>query len=349
MTSLLVKFVGPLALAALVATSLPGVASVPERDESQEISVESVQQSLQNVAEARNEDTFAVLENNVSEDISASSEEPIQTMVNETVVVPQSLNEPILIDSQGDSPIGLIRPNSGAVEQSQKLGNGATVDITSNDVGIVTAVKKDGSVQIATVIASSTAPTEYQYELQLPANAKINEHQGLIAILDDEDRFLGGVAPAWAVDAQGNDVPTRYTVKNNTITQTVDHKNLSADQYPITADPLFSKKMIKQVTRKVWNAKKGGWEMSLNVTLYARATWLQAPHWVYKYGLEDLKAHYPRQMAKATMDQQWACHVAGLPGTITIDLEGWRKSKPDWRKGITPALLKAQPAKVCNW
>ena len=74
-------------------------------------------------------------------------------------------------------------------------------------------------------------------------------------------------------------------------------------------------------------------------------------------GYRDLKEHYPRSMAKDTMRQQWECHAVGLIGTFKIDLEGWRASKPGWRKSeiwtaVKLAIRKVDPrmlARACNW
>lgn len=57
------------------------------------------------------------------------------------------------------------------------------------------------------------------------------------------------------------------------------------------------------------------------------------------------------------MEQQWNCHVVGLPATINIDLEGWRSSKPRWAEteiwaAIKLAVKEVNPTKLaraCNW
>lgn len=66
-------------------------------------------------------------------------------------------------------------------------------------------------------------------------------------------------------------------------------------------------------------------------------------------GLRDLREYHPRSMGSVTMAQQWECHVVGLPGTINIDLESYRRSWPSWRSGIFAALIKRSPASACNW
>jgi hypothetical protein len=47
------------------------------------------------------------------------------------------------------------------------------------------------------------------------------------------------VAPAWALDADGDPVPTRYELRGNNLVQTVDHTGADFS-YPITADPWWT-------------------------------------------------------------------------------------------------------------
>ncbi|WP_315636676.1 MULTISPECIES: hypothetical protein [Microbacterium] len=159
--------------------------------------------------------------------------------------------------------------------------------------------------------------------------------------------MIGGFFPAWAKDAAGNDVPTHYELAGNTLTQVVEHEELTEGQYPVVADPAYRRGMISQVKWERW--ANGGWEIRLTVTALARATQPINPAIVYSEGLADLREHHPRGMAKKTMAQQWDCHVVGLPGTINIDLESYRKSWDGWRAGIIPAVLQGNPAKACNW
>lgn len=161
-----------------------------------------------------------------------------------------------------------------------------------------------------------------------------------------EGNLIGGFTPAWATDANGNDVPTRYELNGSTLTQIVDHQ--SADvAYPVVADPAYSRGMIHSVIWERW--ARGGWEIRLQVTALARWTQLVDPAIVYTEGLRDLRQHHPRSMASATMAQQWDCHVVGLPGTINIDLESYRRSYPGWRAGLLPSIIKRNPAAACNW
>lgn len=74
--------------------------------------------------------------------------------------------------------------------------------------------------------------------------------------------IIGSIAPAWAKDANGIDVETRYSLNGNTITQVVEFDEHSA--FPIVADPSASKKPASKkvdsgtATIKVNLAELGG-------------------------------------------------------------------------------------------
>lgn len=104
------------------------------------------------------------------------------------------------------------------------------------DVSTVPVTKTDGSVQIATVIASSASPTEYRYVIESEKGSHLKEvDEGYIAVVSEDGDLIAGVAPAWAIDANGEDVRTYFEIDGNTLVQYVEHRGGSA--YPIVADP----------------------------------------------------------------------------------------------------------------
>ncbi|MCP3805548.1 hypothetical protein NLX83_40420 [Allokutzneria sp. A3M-2-11 16] len=48
---------------------------------------------------------------------------------------------------------------------------------------------------------------------------------------------LGRVAPAWAVDAKGKRLATRYELTGTTLTQVLEHRGAA---YPVVADPVVT-------------------------------------------------------------------------------------------------------------
>ncbi|MGZ0213189.1 MAG: hypothetical protein ACKVI4_12020 [Actinomycetales bacterium] len=280
---------------------------------------------------------------NVETDVDAVN--AIEARVNGTdVVIPSSIVAPISVGDR-DQILTIGRPELTAVE-TVELAPGAIAHTSNEGVTTISAVNSDGSVQIGTIIDNSSAPSRFDFELGLPHGGSIYELNGQIFVLDAAGELVGGFAPAWAKDANGLDVPTQYEVSGSTLTQFVDHDRPGV-VYPVVADPAYARGMISQVKWERW--RNGGWEVRLTVTALARWTQPINPGFVYSAGLADLREHHPSSMQYKTMAQQWDCHVAGLPGTINIDLESYRRSWDNWRAGIIPAILQGNPAKACNW
>ncbi len=49
--------------------------------------------------------------------------------------------------------------------------------------------------------------------------------------------MVAGVAPAWALDASGQPVPTRYRIEGTTLVQVIDHHGAA---YPVVGDPKYT-------------------------------------------------------------------------------------------------------------
>lgn len=116
----------------------------------------------------------------------------------------------------------------------------------------------DGTVQIATVIDTPSAPTRYEYEIDLPTGATLIALDGGARIVDDSGEILGVFDAPWARDANGAQVPTRYEVTGATLTQVVDHGIAFA--YPVVADPTYttytfywSKAQVREMYQGVQN------------------------------------------------------------------------------------------------
>lgn len=50
-------------------------------------------------------------------------------------------------------------------------------------------------------------------------------------------RIVTAVAPAWALDANGESVPTQYRIEGTTLVQVIDHHGAT---YPVVGDPCWS-------------------------------------------------------------------------------------------------------------
>lgn len=308
---------------------------------------ESSESTLSNLSEyAASDVTIDVLNTAVDLEPNTTGTHAFDINVEGTeILVPNDPNEQITVGSDEDS-VGISRPENEATETST-VANGV-VENEGDQFTTVTSVKDDGGLQMATIIHGSDSPERFEYKLDVPEDAVVRETHGGVLIEDRDGKLIGGFTPPWAKDSNGADIPTRYeVVDGQTLVQVVDHQAAQNVAYPVVADPVYRRGIIKNVVRERWN--NGGWEIRFTVT--ALAYWYQPfnPGYVYKMGLDDLKEHHPRTMAKATMAQQWECHVVGIHGVIHVDLESKRKSWPGWRKGIAAAVIKGNAPKACNW
>lgn len=145
-------------------------------------------------------------------------------------------------------------PTTGAHEDARVASDGTVLyaDRTGS-VDVAAQPGRDGSVRVNTVLNGPEAPTEFAYALGLPEGVtpQLTADGGVemirsISITDPETAVesvesvvVSRVAPAWAVDAQGVAVPTRYEIRGTELVQVVEHRT-GDYSYPVTADPWWS-------------------------------------------------------------------------------------------------------------
>lgn len=92
-------------------------------------------------------------------------------------------------------------------------------------------------VRLLTAIGSQSAPTEYSYSFNTQPGTEAVDIGGGVLSLDQPDGTSAGmIAPAWARDAKGRDVPTHYQWDDGVLTQVVDLSR-SDITFPVLADP----------------------------------------------------------------------------------------------------------------
>ncbi|MEN9967591.1 MAG: hypothetical protein RL036_824 [Actinomycetota bacterium] len=157
-------------------------------------------------------------------------------------------SQPVIVRGMGQKQLALGLPFSNDGNPAKRLVGEAISFDNRNGTTSVVIPKTDGSTQVATIIEGYSAPTTFNYRLFLPAGGRavLSEH-GTVLFVDNRDEFLGAVAPAWAVDAQGRAVRTRYELHGNFLTQVVDHRTKET-KYPVIADPWFGVDMIDRTS-----------------------------------------------------------------------------------------------------
>lgn len=180
------------------------------------------------------------------------------------IVIPDSLNGDVTLSSEGGPSISVSLPNAGSGISSTELENGMTSFDNEDGSSTVPVAKEDGSVQVTTVISSSNAPNEYIYQFNLPEGISISPHDGGANFVNAAEEVVGGIAPAWAVDAEGAQVPTRFKIEGETVTQIVDHEGF---EYPVVADPMWGTDLIKSAS---WINRSGTVSLSIVPTGWNR-------------------------------------------------------------------------------
>lgn len=126
----------------------------------------------------------------------------------------------------------------GVVPTEFRSGAGAPLSSTELDGALLTSYSSDLGVQTLIEISDSAAPIEYSFpfelvegmvlELQPDGSVFINDATGLPAAMLDVP---------WAVDANGDAVPTSFRVEGASVIQVVDTSAVTA--FPVVADPDF--------------------------------------------------------------------------------------------------------------
>lgn len=260
------------------------------------------------------------------------------------VTVPAESGTPLQV---GD--VGVALPFSDAEAEAEVLEPGVVAFDNGNGTTTVPVVKNDGSVQVTTIIASAAAPQEFSYGLSLPDDAAISIGDSGVVLVTSGDALVLGVAPPWAVDAAGAEVPTHYDLRGNTLVQVVDHTSASF-QYPVVADPWLGAALFGPVSQNSSTQKIKGTPTAWGTAVQSGVAvggWAIGQTIMKTAGWDEWANKAPLSRTKATYHQQFDCHVVGaytpVTGGPTWDLEGTRANRPNW-------LVDggAYPYK-CNW
>lgn len=270
------------------------------------------------------------------------------------IQIPPMSSEALEIQSQLGH-LAMKLPFSKISSTSRVLSSGIVEFDNNNGSSIVPVIKSDGSIQVATVIRKSNAPTHFDYQFQMDGTAKVMKY-GAGLVLFNDGKFAGAVTPAWAKDADGKDVPTHYEVSGTTITQVVDHQN-GKFSYPIVADPWLGVNLFSSIYIASWtagglpvvnlNLSPWGWLVYSGVaqggtpmSFGAGQAILDTAGWDEAWGKGGtIRA----ALDKPSQRQQFSCHALGALAAGEWNLEKFRPNRlnGDWAVGLA--------VHHCNW
>lgn len=153
------------------------------------------------------------------------------------VELPADPAEPLVLRGPGgEISVGL--PLVEGVDDGVVDPSGAVVyESDASPVSLAAQATVDGGMQVLVVIEGPNAPTEYRFDLLLPVGAVlVATPAGGAEVVGADGGTVVTVPPPWAVDANGNAVPSTYRIDGVTLVQTVDNRGAA---YPVVADPNF--------------------------------------------------------------------------------------------------------------
>lgn len=222
------------------------------------------------------------------------------------------------------------------------------VEVIDNGDGSSTVPleRADGSLQVVFVIADSEAPTGYAIDIDLPEGVVLTEDEGgaLLATAPD-GRLALGVAPAWAYDAAGTAVPTRYVVEGSEISQIVDHTS-GAYQYPISADPWLGQRLFNPMILNRGGTYNGQNRYTGTLTPWGVAMGIGPGGFAImsSAGMEEFTSTWVAVANSVSLQQQYQCHAAWgraiLGSGFHWDLEASRPTNANFMDVL---------AHECNW
>jgi hypothetical protein len=163
----------------------------------------------------------------------------VNATVNGTsIVVPTDPAVGVSIDA-GEAPaINVGLPAAKKADDVEVVAPGVVSFDNNNGSSTVPVVKTDGSISFNTKIDGPEAPTSYSYPLSVPTNGRVNlrDDGGVDIFGPDSEVAVANIPPAWAKDAEGRSIDTRFEVNGTTLTQVVNHR-VAGVVYPAVADP----------------------------------------------------------------------------------------------------------------
>ena len=164
----------------------------------------------------------------------------------EDTAIRVSTDEPeIELPRTSSGPVVVGLPTMGAPGESEFAPDMRVAELPDGGMLALEAVPSpeqeslsDG-IRALIAIADSASPTSFSFPITLPEGHRLNLTEGGGAQASDPvTGIVSLIVPSpWAVDADGNAVPTRYVVDGNTLTQVVETR--AGTVFPVIADPLW--------------------------------------------------------------------------------------------------------------
>ncbi|MFJ3395275.1 DUF2599 domain-containing protein [Leifsonia aquatica] len=261
-----------------------------------------------------------------------------------SVELPADSAQVLTMSNALSGELGVELPFSEEAASRDDSGRIPTYE-NGNGSRTVPVVKSDGSVQITTILDSTQAPTRFDYTFDAGPGSYLEPVDGLTVVRHADGGWAAGIAPAWAVDANGASVPTHYEIDGSVLTQVVEH-SAGEFAYPIVADPYLGQALISRVdvgsssgkpTYAVVKTAYGN-NVAMGYTRPGVVDGLLGATVMRGEGWKEAIAKRPA-MNSTTIKQQFDCHTVYAPSKNPWNLEAFRAQNANW--GVNP--------RECNW
>ena len=194
-------------------------------------------------------------------DRAAAAEQATPVASNPNLSIPSSGAE--LVTLGGFGPGGLAADPPGVAVELPELAidlpargpadqSGKTTVFDGNAGGHQVAVQPVAAgVRTLVQIDSPQAPERYPFAVGGDVVGLEAQRDGSVTGYDAEGEPIAYIAPAWARDASGREVPTFYELEGTTLVQVVQHRD-GDWAYPITADPTLEWHWYWPHKARVW-------------------------------------------------------------------------------------------------
>lgn len=130
--------------------------------------------------------------------------------------------------------VQVFMPRRETLEEGRVLDGRRIAFRSSKSAEIFTVESVGGALRFHHIIGAPEANHEARYEIKIPAGSTPEQYPESIAIRDSAGRLLVAVAPPWAKDAEGQNVPTTLSYADGILTQRVNTQGLEV-VYPLVA------------------------------------------------------------------------------------------------------------------
>lgn len=155
-----------------------------------------------------------------------------------SVQIPRDADGAVSLQSTaGGHTLGLDLPEGTAAGSAEIVGPGLVAYPSADDAATAVQLPEAGGVAMIRVLSSTDLPNNQVFPVDLPPGASIEVAvEGHGFVVDSAGDVIFTIAPPWAVDGDGNHLPTHYfSPDGQSLVQHVDFD--ATTPTPITLDP----------------------------------------------------------------------------------------------------------------